>query len=115
VIVGNTATPDDVILSFFELRPGQIMRPRALREAEARLRESGLFHVNRWRGITPTVEILPNDFGNEYLDVLIRIEERPWNWVAFAVTELACAALEGEPRDLHDAAYRLWRGFGGGG
>lgn len=114
-IEGNTATPGDVILKLFELHPGQAMNPRNVRAGEERLRKCGLFRVNRWRSISPTVEIVPNDFGNEYLDVWIRVEERPWNFVAFALTELAGAALEGDLRDLQDAAYRLWRGSGGGG
>lgn len=113
IIEGNTATPDDVILSHFELRPGQIMNPKAVRAAEVRLRECGLFRVNRWRGAGPTVEIVPNDFGTEFLDILIRVEERPWNFLAFASVELIEAALSGEGDKFHDSARRLWQGFAG--
>lgn len=113
VIEGNTATPDSVILDMVGLRPGQTATVGQVRKAEARLRESDLFRANRWRGTGPTVRVLPDEIGSEFLDVLISVEERPWNFLAFGTWELMVAAVNGDLDRMDDAAGLIRRGFAG--
>ncbi len=95
LVVGNTDTPDRVILNrLVGLAPGRKASPATLRRAEGRLRAIGVFKSNPWRGTGPTVEVFPNELDNEYFDVLIRVVERPGNWVPFSLAEVIRAYLQ---------------------
>ena len=85
-IIGNTVTPDRIILGILQVHPGQKLDPAKLREAQARLRASGLFRNNPWRGTGPTVQSVESDFKG-YCNVVIWIEERDESWLLFAVLE----------------------------
>ena len=93
-IEGNTDTPAGVILIHVDLRSGQSFDPAALAEAERRLRASGLFKSNPWRGTGAIVRAVPNDFDSEFVNVLVRVEEGPGNWLLFGVMEVTGAALQ---------------------
>jgi hypothetical protein len=88
VIEGNIDTPDRVILECINIRPGQKLQFGELQRAQAWLRATGVFRVNPWRGTGPTVELLYPGFESEFWDVVIRVEERPSNWLAFGMVEL---------------------------
>ncbi len=95
LVVGNTDTPDRVILNrLVGLAPGGKGTPATLRQAEGRLRGIGAFKSNPWRGTGPTVQVFPNELGSEFLDVVIRVEERSGNWVPFALAEVIRAYLQ---------------------
>ncbi len=83
IIVGNTATPDRVIMHMVGLRPGQIMKVADLRTARARIEKSGLFKTDP----KPRIELLSNEFDNRFRDVLIQIGERPVNRYLFFVLD----------------------------
>jgi hypothetical protein len=93
-IEGNTDTPAGVIRNHLDLRSGQRFDPAALAQAEMRLRASGLFKSNPWRGTGAVVIAVPNDFDSEFVDVLVRVEERPGNWLPFGLMEVTWAALQ---------------------
>lgn len=102
IIEGNYQTPDRVILDMIPFRPGQKLSGRDLLAAQDRLRTCGHFPVNPWRGIGPSVQLLPNELDFEFLDVRIRIEEKPGNWLRFGAADVVTAAATGDA----GAAYR---------
>jgi hypothetical protein len=88
IIEGNTDTPDYRILDLVQMRPGMKLSAREMRAARERLRESGYFAINPWQGTAPRVELLPNELDNSFMDVRIRVDERPGNWLVFGIWEL---------------------------
>src|SRR5262245_22220665 len=88
IIEGNTDTPDRVILDRTAFRPGKRIGFGEACAARESLRACGVFKSNPWRGEGPTVQLLRNELDDTYLDVLVRIEERPGNWIAFGLAEL---------------------------
>lgn len=95
IVVGNTDTPDRVILGCLGVHPGQRIRFGDLSDARARLGACGVFRSNPWRGEGPTVELLPNEFDSEFWDIQVVIRERPGNWFVFGVEEMFFAAMGG--------------------
>ena len=93
VIEGNTDTPDRYIATLLDLRPGQKIQLGSLRAAQERLRASGVFQTNPWRGVGPAVELSPPVFESEYWDVRIRVVERPGNWLTFCLLDLIESAV----------------------
>jgi hypothetical protein len=93
IIEGNTDTPDRVILHLVEFRPGQIIQFGRVGRARAALRQCGVFQSNWWRGEGPTVELLPNEFDSQFLDVRVRVVERPGNWFVFGLTGIVEGAI----------------------
>ena len=95
MVVGNTDTPDWVILDrCVGLAPGRKTTGTVLRKAELQLRKIGVFKSNPWRGTGPTVEAFPNELDNEYVDVVISVEEQSGNWVPFALARVIQAYLQ---------------------
>ncbi len=85
-IDGNEHTPDSVILMQLDLRPGQLLNLAKLPIARTRLKKLGLFN-------SATVEIIPDEIGSEFKDILIRVQERSWVWLTFAVEDTTIAVL----------------------
>lgn len=76
IIVGNTRTPDDVILEAIRIVPGEKVTAQTLRQAETNLMRLGAFEADPEKGIRPTVTAIPiEDAG--YRDILIRVKEAP--------------------------------------
>jgi Surface antigen variable number repeat len=107
VIQGNTDTPDRVVLNLIDIRPGQRILPGMVAESRARIRASGAFKANPWRGTGPVVELLPNEFDGTFYDLSITIEERPANWFVFGVLETVGAAKNLDPERGLDELWRL--------
>jgi hypothetical protein len=97
IIEGNTDTPDRVILEHLDMRPGQKILFGQLQTARNRLYDCGAFMTNPWRDTGPTVVLLTNDLDEQFLDVLVRVEERPGNWLAFGMLELVEAMIILDP------------------
>ena len=111
IIEGNDQTPDRVILECVPFRPGQKLVGRDLIVAQERLRECGHFLSNPWRGVGPSVQLLPNEFDSEFLDVRIRIEEKPLNWLRFGAADVITAAALSDARAAYrDAEWLVERG-----
>lgn len=87
LIEGHTDTPDRFVLEQLRLFPGSKVRAAAVRDARARLRALGAFR-------TATVELLPGEFDGDFLDVRVRVAERPGNWLVFGLWELAVGAAD---------------------
>jgi hypothetical protein len=94
IIEGNTDTPDRFILRFIDARPGQILNYPQLAEAQRKL--VALRHFDRTD--PPTVEVFANDFGSAYKDVIVRVKERPGNWVPFLALDVAVGVAQRDPR-----------------
>ena len=107
VIEGNTHTPDRVILDMVPFRPGQKLRTADLLAARERLRKCGYFPVNPWRGVGPTVQVLSNEFDSEFLDVRVRVNERPGNWLRFGAADVVVAAVSGDAGETYRAGVWL--------
>ena len=75
LIVGNTRTPDTVILKAVPLFPGQVLSYADLRAAERKLARLNRFKVDAKSGAGPTVSVLDRGTDEEYRDILIRVEE----------------------------------------
>jgi hypothetical protein len=110
IIDGNTDTPDRVILNCIDFRPGQKTTRAVLRQAGKRIRATGVFKSNPWRGVGVTVNVLPNELDSDYFDILIRVQERPGNYLAFGVTEILLAYVQFDyERLLGEACYLTHR------
>jgi hypothetical protein len=105
IIEGNTQTPDRVIQEQLRLLPGQKFTARDLLAAQDRLRKCGFFPVNPWRGIGPTVQVLPNEIDSEFLDVRVRIDERTGNWLRYGVREVMLTTALG---DRIEVGFAVW-------
>ena len=80
---GNLVTKDHVIFRYMEgIYPGQILSLPALREAEKKLAQSGLFD----REQRPTIAIIePTDnLDSEFKDLLVRVKETTTSSLMFA-------------------------------
>jgi hypothetical protein len=108
IIEGNDQTPDRVILECIPFRPGQRLSGGDLLAAQERLRKCGHFPVNPWRGIGPTVQLLPNELDSEFLDVRIRIQEKPGNWLRFGAADVVTAAALGDAGETCRAGVWLF-------
>lgn len=112
IIEGNTDTPDRYIRDLVPLRPGAKLNFRELRASAERLRLSQYFVVNPWQDIVPTVEILPNELDSKFLDIRIRIQEKPLNWLRMGAREVIYAAAMGDPvRTDEEFRWLLERGY----
>ena len=80
-IEGNTDTPAHVILRHVSLMPGQVLDYTEVAAARKRLRALWLFDA----ADPPVVEVQPDPFDTSFKDIRIRVRERPWNWLLFAV------------------------------
>jgi hypothetical protein len=98
LVWGNVFTPDDAIHRFVRIQSGDTIREADLRAAEERLRASKFFRTGPGRG--PSVVVTPNEVDGRFFDLVIRIEEHPWNGVAWGVSDMWSAV---RARDL-DAA-----------
>jgi outer membrane protein assembly factor BamA len=105
IIEGNTETPDRAILELLSARPGAVLRAEDLVATRERLRKCGFFLVNPWRGIGPTVQMLPNELGDTFVDIRIRVNERPGNWLRYEVREVMTTAALG---DRVEVVFAVW-------
>lgn len=88
-VIGNTATPQQVILDTLDLYSGGRDAHADLRRAERRLEKLRIFQVDRRKGIRPTVTFIPNTDGTtNILDLLVQIEERPGNELVYRFERL---------------------------
>lgn len=97
-VIGNTATPERVILDHLELYSGGRASAADLRSAERRLEKLRIFQVNRRKGIRPTVvwiidledqrdaAVKTRQVGPLVRDILVDIKERPGNDLVTAST-----------------------------
>ena len=77
IIVGNTATPNDLILSRLPFATGQILNYPTLRMAEDNLSRLDIFHCDpEGTGIRPTVTVLDPDGPAVVKDILVEVQER---------------------------------------
>jgi len=109
IIEGNEDTPDSVILGELEFRPGQKVTAAAMRAARERLRACGAFRSNPWRGTGPTVELVPNVLDSGFVDVRIRIQERPGNWLVFGLAGAIESAMYLDAEGVLDEFDRIRR------
>ncbi len=75
-IVGNTMTRDAVVRYWLDLYPGQELMFPHLRIGERNLAQSGLFVVDRQKGIRPTVTVLDNGGNSGFKDLLVQVKEK---------------------------------------
>lgn len=104
LIEGNTDTPTRVILRCLALRPGEVLDYTQLPASRDRLKKSGLFG-------DASIEVVPNEFGGVFKDILVRVEERPWNWALFAAVNAVVGFATLDFEMLWDAADRIRRHF----
>ncbi len=76
-VVGNSKTPQTVILAQVQIYPGQVLTLPDLRAAERRLEKLNLFEVNPDKGIRPTVSPIDSAYGSDYRDLVVRVVEKP--------------------------------------
>src|SRR5437868_3521628 len=79
VIVGNVYTPDWFVHELLGLKTGDPLTYPELRLAEMHLRECGRFLVDPQNGIRPTVQMLKENNPGPVVDIVITVQERPWN------------------------------------
>jgi outer membrane protein insertion porin family len=77
IVVGNIATPKDVILRQVPLVPGKLLNYPGVVQAERNLKRLGLFEVNPEEGVQPSVEVLERDGASPFRDILITVKELP--------------------------------------
>jgi hypothetical protein len=75
VIVGNTCTRHDLIMSQIPVYPGQILNESDLQKAERNLARLGIFKHTPDGSVRPKVTILNPDTDGEYKDILVTVEE----------------------------------------
>ncbi len=83
LVLGNSDTPDWMILWQLDLRPGQVLDYGKVEVARKRLTNLGLFDAAQ----PPSVEVSPNELDDTFKDIHICIKERPWNWLIFTAAE----------------------------
>jgi hypothetical protein len=77
IIVGNTATPNDLILSRLPFATGQLLNYPTLKMAEDNLSRLDIFHCDPdGTGIRPTVTVLDPDGPAVVKDILVEVQER---------------------------------------
>jgi hypothetical protein len=76
MIVGNTMTPEGLILRTLGFSVGENVKKSDLEEAEKNLAETGLFIVSHSNHVRPTVRIIDPEYLGNCKDVLVRIVER---------------------------------------
>jgi hypothetical protein len=107
IIEGNTETPDRVVLELLPMRPGMKLSSADLLAARDRLHKCGFFPVNPWRGLGPVVQLLPTELDDTFVDVRIRVTERPGNWLRYEVREVLTTAVLGDRVELSCAVWSL--------
>ena len=100
IIVGNTETPDYLIRYVLQFGPGNKVSRADLQPAQARLRGLGLW-------TNPTVSFLDSIGDDGKKDVLVSIQEKPWNWLLSACHEVALFRITGELNRLNYAGLRI--------
>jgi Surface antigen variable number repeat len=103
LIVGNTETPQGVILDLLGFCPGQKISAKNMRQAESRIKRLGF-----WK----SAEISVLDSDNGWSPILVKIEEKEWNWLIFGVGYVL--VLFGWTADIDyfgDAVQRLAKKF----
>jgi outer membrane protein assembly factor BamA len=108
IIEGNTDTPDHVILEQVPMRPGARFRSADLNAARDGLRRCGYFPVNPWQGVGPTVQLSPNELDSEFVDVRIRVNERPGNWLRYGMSEVLRSGVLGNRVEVTSAVWALF-------
>ncbi|HUR52710.1 MAG TPA: POTRA domain-containing protein [Gemmataceae bacterium] len=109
LIEGNTDTPNRVILSQLDFRPGQILQYPQLDAARKQLAKLGLFDATD----PPAVEVLPNEFGGQFKDIRVRVTERSGNWALFAVIDGVEGVLTLDVRQLRETAVTVMKKLNG--
>lgn len=106
-VVGNEETPQDAILSFLSYKPGEKVSTAKLKRKAMTMRRSGL-----WSNVRITDLSYPDASMTGYHDVLIQIEERPWNWLLFGVGyRLVLFGSTGNDYHLEEAKKRIGEKF----
>jgi hypothetical protein len=108
VIVGNTDTADWIIRHLARIEPGDKVGAADLAAAAGRLRSSWIFRADPPGNPGPTVTFLPaRGNADGTVDVLIQVEDRPWNGVAWGVFDLWIALKGYDPVGANEAALRI--------
>lgn len=99
-IVGNTETPQWVIERQLPLYPGCKLQEENLRKAETNLERLGLFRK-------PTVTLVEGEKDAEYVDILVTVQEKRWNWLLFSSQDLVEARLTWDMEQATSALLRM--------
>ena len=100
IVEGNEYTPYSVIYMQLDLRPGQVLTRAKLPIAQTRLKKLGLFK-------DANVEVIDNELDSMYKDIRVRVEERSWVWLTFAVEDTTFAVLTLNVDRYLGAAYQV--------
>jgi outer membrane protein assembly factor BamA len=95
VIIGNDVTKDRVIRRLLNFYPGQVLLYPELKIAENELRRLNIFENDPDKGGPPTIEVLENDTGSEFKDVVVRVKETPTGSLLFGLGVNSDAGLVG--------------------
>ena len=109
LIEGNTDTPQNIILSQLDLRPGQILQYPKLDAARKNLAKLGLFDTAN----PPTVEVVGNELDNTFKDIRVRVTERPGNWAIFAVIDCVAGVVTLDVGQLRETAVIVMKRLSG--
>lgn len=110
VLEGNKFIADGAILEMLPLRPGAVIVAADVHAARAKLRKCGLFKTNPWRRIEPTIEFHRSELDDIFIDVRIRIEEKPGLWLTFCLSNLLCSLVWFDLDHVKSYLFGLWHG-----
>lgn len=99
IIVGDTETPSYLIRYILGFGPGDKVSTAELRATQSRLSGLGLW-------TNPTVFFLEPIQNTGRKDVLVSIEERPWNWFLSVCYEAALFRITDKFEHLNCAGLR---------
>ena len=95
IVVGNTETPQCVIMDQLPFAAGWQISQQELKQAEANLRRLNLFRIDIWNGERPRVEVIDPDGPHEFKSILVSIEEKRSNRLRYALIELMRLPMTG--------------------
>jgi outer membrane protein assembly complex protein YaeT len=93
--IGNDVTKDRVIRRMLNLYPGQILYYPELQIAANELKRLNIFENDPDKGGPPVVEVIDNDTGSEFKDVIVRVKETPTGSLLFGLGVNSDAGLVG--------------------
>jgi hypothetical protein len=109
-VQGNTDTPQGVIFAVAGFKEGAKVRAADLRAAEARLHATMLFQDKPGTDCGPCVVTVPNENKAGYVDVIILIEEQPWNCVLWGIVDIRLSIWTSDLDEALMATKRLCAG-----
>ena len=85
IVEGNRYTPNSVVLALIRFRPGQRLRAIDICSARRRLKANFLFRHDP----SPLVELIPEELDRSFVDIRVRVKDRPANACLFRSHQLA--------------------------